>query len=267
MFTFTVANAPAVKFTFDSSNSWKTRPLKRRRPLWDVDGNPEPGKKKRRLRLHLITSRLSRPFSYPATNIVDRGPSAIRLWAKKRAREKNELRKAAIMNNVRIQLHNLKAKNNAPVPATTFVPPRPTHSQIVSQLALRDILAAKFNAESEPLPPSPLGVSNYDALDMDMEDTFNSRSYDDDDDDDDDDEDDGDSNMNAEKMATYCDFNIIDYSVNSCLADNYDYLDEMDGIPMEVLEGEDQPPVMAMDVDKQMLNVLEREVQLEVAAF
>jgi hypothetical protein len=132
---------------------------------------------------------------------------------------------------------------------------------------LRDILAAKFNAESEPLPPSPLGVSNYDALDMDMEDTFNSRSYDDDDDDDDDDDEDGDSNMNAEKIATYCDFSIIDYPVNSCLADNYDYLDEMDGIPLEVLEGEDQPPVMAMDVDKQMLNVLEREVQLEVAAF
>ncbi|CCC11390.1 hypothetical protein SMACR_02048 [Sordaria macrospora] len=48
--------------------------LKRSRPSTDVDGhNTAPlSCKKRRLRLHLVTSRLSRPFSLPATHILNR---------------------------------------------------------------------------------------------------------------------------------------------------------------------------------------------------
>ncbi|KAK3334332.1 hypothetical protein B0H65DRAFT_512883 [Neurospora tetraspora] len=48
--------------------------LKRSRPSTDVDGHntaPLPCKK-RRLRLHFVTSRLSRPFSLPATHILNR---------------------------------------------------------------------------------------------------------------------------------------------------------------------------------------------------
>lgn len=48
--------------------------IKRRRPLSDVDGpnTATVGCKKRRLRRNLITSRLSRPFSLPATHIINR---------------------------------------------------------------------------------------------------------------------------------------------------------------------------------------------------
>ncbi|POS70058.1 hypothetical protein DHEL01_v211546 [Diaporthe helianthi] len=51
---------------------------KRRRALHDVDG-PHTGSlgcKKRRLRRHLITSRLSRPYSSPATHILNREAAA-----------------------------------------------------------------------------------------------------------------------------------------------------------------------------------------------
>ncbi|RKU44114.1 hypothetical protein DL546_002743 [Coniochaeta pulveracea] len=53
--------------------------LKRRRPTSDVDGpnTATLGCKKRRLRRNLITSRLSRPFSLPATHIINREFAAI----------------------------------------------------------------------------------------------------------------------------------------------------------------------------------------------
>src|SRR5277367_2581718 len=97
-FTFTVASP--VKFCLDkvvvpAAKAAVNRPFKRRRPLWDVDGGTSEGKKKRRLRLNLITSRLSQPFSIPATNIVNRGISKIAIWAKGRRLDKSLLRKAA----------------------------------------------------------------------------------------------------------------------------------------------------------------------------
>lgn len=57
---------------------WPRPAEKRRRPLHDVDG-PHTGLiscKKRRLRRDLITSRLSRPYSMPATHIIHREASA-----------------------------------------------------------------------------------------------------------------------------------------------------------------------------------------------
>jgi hypothetical protein len=77
---------------------------KRRRLSSDVDGESSPGaKKKRRLGLVLITSRLSPPFSIPATYIVSRGTSKIAVWARQRqnALGRGSLMKAAIMNWVR----------------------------------------------------------------------------------------------------------------------------------------------------------------------
>lgn len=59
------------------SDSTRSAP-KRRRALHDVDG-PHTGSlgcKKRRLRRHLITSRLSRPYSSPATHILNREAAA-----------------------------------------------------------------------------------------------------------------------------------------------------------------------------------------------
>lgn len=83
--------------------------MKRRRLSSDVDGNGEqsPGaKKKRRLRLLLITSRLSPPFSIPATYIVSRGTSKIAVWARQRALGRWFLRKAAILNRVQRDSHH-----------------------------------------------------------------------------------------------------------------------------------------------------------------
>ncbi|KAF2200351.1 hypothetical protein GQ43DRAFT_358404, partial [Delitschia confertaspora ATCC 74209] len=75
---------------------------KRCRAVTDVDGERSClRKKKRRLRLVLITSRLSLPFSQPASNIVDRGNSKIAVWAKQKALGRNLLRKAAILNRMR----------------------------------------------------------------------------------------------------------------------------------------------------------------------
>ncbi|KAF1957792.1 hypothetical protein CC80DRAFT_382863, partial [Byssothecium circinans] len=78
------------------------RPKKRGRSVGDIDGEHSClHKKKRRLRLFLITSRLSPQFSHPATNIVDRGSSKIAVWAKQKALGRNLLCKAAILNRIR----------------------------------------------------------------------------------------------------------------------------------------------------------------------
>lgn len=78
------------------------RPRKRSRAAADIDGEHScMQKKKRRLRLFLITSRLSPQFSHPATNIVDRGSSKIAVWAKQKSLGRNLLRKAAILNHIR----------------------------------------------------------------------------------------------------------------------------------------------------------------------
>jgi hypothetical protein len=78
------------------------QPRKRSRAVADIDGEHSClQKKKRRLRLFLITSRLSPQFSHPATNIVDRGSSKIAVWAKQKSLGRNLLRKAAILNHIR----------------------------------------------------------------------------------------------------------------------------------------------------------------------
>ncbi|KAI0512817.1 hypothetical protein F5B22DRAFT_295589 [Xylaria bambusicola] len=109
------ANLPKHSSTQPELPSWQQR--KRIRTLDDVDG---PGTaalscKKRRLLLHLVTSRLSRPFSLPATHILiresgDNMPVLHRiqqlaaLGARRSAGNQGALlvRKAAILNRVRI---------------------------------------------------------------------------------------------------------------------------------------------------------------------
>lgn len=68
------SKAPVVTFPLAVPSSHSGPCLKRRRPDTDIDG---PGTssttyKKRRLLRHLITSRLSQPFSLPATHILNR---------------------------------------------------------------------------------------------------------------------------------------------------------------------------------------------------
>jgi hypothetical protein len=89
-------------------------PPKRLRALHDVDG-PGTGSlpcKKRRIRYHLCTSRLSQPYSLPATHIhnADKTPTLsqfLRIAAiasKKAGHQPALVRKAAILNRVRINV-------------------------------------------------------------------------------------------------------------------------------------------------------------------
>lgn len=124
-FDFDIPGAGPAQGTFDFSNTSLStsnmgltflpqdpprRGNKRSRSIADVDGDHSCiQKKKRRLRLFLITSRLSPQFSHPATNIVDRGSSKIAVWAKQKALGRNLLRKAAILNRIRRTTDSPKA--------------------------------------------------------------------------------------------------------------------------------------------------------------
>jgi len=212
-FSFTFSTGPSLKFSFDTAlpvPGLTNRPFKRRRALSDVDGDGNEGRKKRRLRLYLITSRLSRPFSQPATNIVNRGLSKIAIWGKNRAPGRNLLRKAAIMNRVRLR-------------AKTFI--RLEQERSRETLALREIVVQKPRCHDFPLPPSPLGLSNYDAFDLEDEMA---------------DDGDGDGSGIERCLSIYSDFNIM--NPTSSDGDGYEYLDALDGISPEDLPDTPPPP-------------------------
>jgi hypothetical protein len=245
-FTFTVG--PQVKFCFDkvvsasaSSKAAGNRPFKRRRPLWDVDGSTSEGKKKRRLLRFLITSPLSRPFSAPATNIVDRGISKI-AWVKGRRLDKSLLRKAAIMNRVRSRLDAAKA--------TAARRDDELRRQAVGSQQMMPAQRPRCYYAPRPglsitMSPSPLvGVSNYDALDEDdmfecEDDDGNHAGY----------------NWNIQEPCREVDEDEYDN----------DYLDELDGITHELAElPEERPPPPP---DERIVKILrEKETQKELVS-
>ena len=104
-FVFSAEDLPRSKFDFTRPSTAFLRypPPKRIRSTTDVDGEGSGSvhSKKRRLRLDLVTSRLSQPFATPTTNIVTRGFSTIAIRARKRALGKHALRKAAILNSIK----------------------------------------------------------------------------------------------------------------------------------------------------------------------
>lgn len=74
-FTFTFSEDRIQPISIEAQRSFSLcRGIKRRRCLLDVDGFNTAGmsSKKRRLRFELITSRLSQPYSQPATHILNR---------------------------------------------------------------------------------------------------------------------------------------------------------------------------------------------------
>lgn len=230
-FSFTFPVDPALKFSFDGiSASVPARAFKRRRALSDVDGDGNEGRKKRRLRFIFCTSRLSRPFSQPASNIVNRGVGTkIAIWGKSRALGGDLLRKAAIMNRVRIRMDAAK----------DFM--RQQEQRGRETLALREIVVQKPRYHELPLPPSPLGLSNYDALDL--EDEL--------------DEPEDDHQNGIERACSiYSDFNIM----NPCTGDDddYDYLDALDGISPQDLPDTPPPPPPEESI-VEMLRDKERE--------
>src|SRR5215470_15522508 len=130
--------------------------LKRPLPLHDTAHIGS--RKKRRLRLTLITSRLSRPFSTPATHAVDKGRSKIAVWAKSKRLCGGLLRKAAILNRMRRSLGTglggAVGKGNSLVDAAGLGG---------QEGFLRPGFATLRGVGVQN--PSPLGLSNYDALD------------------------------------------------------------------------------------------------------
>ncbi|KAK7192257.1 hypothetical protein DPSP01_012695 [Paraphaeosphaeria sporulosa] len=128
---------------------------KRRRAIADVDGEHSClHKKKRRLRLFLITSRLSPQFSHPATNIVDRGSSKIAVWAKQRALGRNILRKAAILNRIRRQ--SICALETAGGLGRVFVEQEKEQEQL--QLARLTLLYGSHDSATQPIRKEDLGL-------------------------------------------------------------------------------------------------------------
>ncbi|KAF2416264.1 hypothetical protein EJ08DRAFT_666723 [Tothia fuscella] len=145
---------------------------KRTRALSDLDDQPATSKKKRRLRLRLVTSRLSRPFSTPATHIVDRGSSKIAVWAKQKHLIPQALRKAAIMNRVRRK----SLEREAWLRKDSGISVGGDERLMVREAVLKESKLEGTNASGKfpdsrksfkyaPVTPSPLGLSNYDALD------------------------------------------------------------------------------------------------------
>ena len=93
-----LVDQPQFSPSFAKVNS--RRLLKRPRPDENIEGEGEEvvQRKKRRLRINLVTSRLSRPYADPATHIV--GTKAWRdgAWARQRFIGGKLLRKAAVLN-------------------------------------------------------------------------------------------------------------------------------------------------------------------------
>ncbi|GAB1321035.1 hypothetical protein MFIFM68171_11245 [Madurella fahalii] len=98
-----------VTFPLQQLHAYQRPCLKRRRPDTDVDGpnTASSGCKKRRLLRQLVTSRLSEPFSLPATHILNREAVA--------TGDKRFLKLAAIMSTRR--LNNVGAGQAPPAPA------------------------------------------------------------------------------------------------------------------------------------------------------
>jgi hypothetical protein len=216
-FAFTFSTGSSLKLSFDwpaSTPILLNRPFKRRRALSDVDGEGKEGRKKRRLRLHLITSRLSLPFSEPASNIANRGLCKIPVWgARNKALGKNVLRKAAIMNRVRRRMD-----------AAKDIMRLEQERRSKETLSLKEIVLQNPRCFDFPLPPSPLGLSNYDALDLDE------GIYDEDG-----------TEYEDRVSAIYSDFNIMNpASTNE--DDDYAYLDAIDGMPQDLPDTPPAPP-------------------------
>ena len=262
VFTFTAGPKPAFLLKFARSSSprpaarrMQSESRKRGRPLADVDGDYHgiTRTKKRRLRLFLITSRLSRPFSSPPTHIIDRGYSKIAVWAKQKSLGRNLLRKAAIMNRVKklaiaareVEQKQLELARQAfmSVLESSLLQPHPRSGRPADTSYSRHhaSLVQIPRRQYIPLPPSPLGLSNYAALDLEDD------IYDDDDDD-----------CNGERPTLYSDFNILEPSESVVL--DYDSLEHLND-PLQ----QSQKPPAPIPPDERMAEIMrEKERQKEL---
>lgn len=158
--------------TIQDSNSQSL--LKRHRPETDVDGegSVDVQKKKRRLRLDLVTSRLSQPYATPTTHIISRISRRPRAWTSPRVPVRSPLRRAAILNAIRIQRMPAKQFGPKEVDLLTGLNSQKESDRTEFDLTTQGVRTPrgpmpKDDSPQHPLPtlPSPLGPSNYEALD------------------------------------------------------------------------------------------------------
>ena len=150
--------------------------LKRTRPPTDVDGEGSENmqRKKRRLRLQLITSRLSEPYATPPTHINSRKAVRVGVWARQRVMGRDLLRKAAILNSIRIQKREAREADQLRPEVANLSSSYDVFRQVeINSLAdcgrsHQSPRHLTFSAQQFVPPlPSPLGLSNYDAFDQD----------------------------------------------------------------------------------------------------
>ncbi|KAF4539910.1 uncharacterized protein LTHEOB_9722 [Lasiodiplodia theobromae] len=137
--------------------------LKKKRKRTNNDAaSAGPIRKKRRLRLTLITSRLSQPFAVPTTHIADRGRSRIAAWAKQQKKAlwgRALLRKAAVLNRATLRSIELRAGQS----------PNIVPAELEMLLRRKGIEMARYNCYA-PSPPSPLRQSNSESMGNEEED-------------------------------------------------------------------------------------------------
>lgn len=176
-FAFVPDITPPSSFVFPKAQSPTSRrdSPKRVRPRADVDGegSEDAQNKKRRLRLDFITSRLSRPYALPTTHIASRGEPRIAMWARPKAPGKNVLYKAAIINSIKKKSSPKKKTESKGLTSATNVYDEDgdAHRTIGegSDAAKkpRDMFEVQSAQQSHGQAHStPVGLSNYDALDQ-----------------------------------------------------------------------------------------------------
>ena len=160
---------PPTREIETQSPSWK-----RSRALTDVDGDNSDTmqRKKRRLRLDLITSRLSRPYASPATHIISRNAVKLGVWTGRRYIGRNVFRKAAILNSMRRDRAGPLTVEK--IESSKATSPRAIHERENTNILAPDIRPGPVVPPGKPLPQqrthgstpatSPLRT-NYDIFD------------------------------------------------------------------------------------------------------
>ncbi|KAL8938462.1 MAG: hypothetical protein Q9216_003890 [Gyalolechia sp. 2 TL-2023] len=167
---------PSIQVTFPLTiREPHSQPLlKRHRSETDVDGEGsiDLQKKKRRLRLDLVTSRLSQPYATPTTHIISRKSRRPGAWTSPRIPGRSPLRRAAILNAIRLKRMPAKQFGPKEVDLLTGLEYQKESDRTELDLVTHGIRTPQGSMPSEhppqqPLPPlpSPLGPSNYEALD------------------------------------------------------------------------------------------------------
>ncbi|KAL8804681.1 MAG: hypothetical protein Q9200_005717 [Gallowayella weberi] len=167
-----------LSLAFRTPNSPTT--LKRCRLQTDVEGENsiDAQRKKRRLRVDLVTSRLSHPYATPATHIISlRRAQRLGPWARPRFRVRSPLRRAAILNAIRIREMTAKHLGHKEVNLLTGLRPEQESDQTEIDLVTQGIRTptdpsphGSTPEQYTPPMPSPLGPSNYDAFDEEEQD-------------------------------------------------------------------------------------------------